>query len=230
MKSIDVVFLAAGIGKRMKKKIPKQLIRIGGKPILIYSLETLIKSGNFRKIIITYPNNYKEEYEKILSSYFTDDILNKFSLVMGGNTRQESVYNGLKHVNAERVLIHEAARPFVSLKLLKEVLAYDEPAVVPVVSIPFTVAGGDEFMRKIFKRDELKNIQLPQAFNTAILKEVHNKAREEKLIFTDDSTLVFHYGHKVRFIPGEDTNIKITTPTDLLLAEKILFARDLPSE
>ncbi len=230
MKSLDCIFLAAGIGKRMKKNVPKQLIRIGGKPILIYSLETLVKSGYFKNIIITYPEGYRQEYEKILSSYFVNDALKKFILVKGGETRQESVFNGLKYVDTKRVLIHEAARPFLSLDLIKKVLSYSDAAVVPVISIPFTVAGGDEFMKKIFKRDELKNIQLPQVFDTPILLESHQKAREDKLIFTDDSTLVFYYGNKVRFVPGEETNIKITTPTDLLLAERILFAKDLPSE
>ncbi len=85
-------------------------------------------------------------------------------------------------------------------------------------------------MERIFKRDVLKNIQLPQSFNTSILKESHEMARKDNLFFTDDSTLVHHYGHKVKFIQGEEKNIKITTPTDFMLAERIFFARQLPSE
>ena len=224
---LDCIYLAAGIGRRMGKKIPKQLIRIGGKPIMVYSLETLVKSNLFSRIIITYPEGYMEEYKKIISHYFVRDF---FELVRGGETRQESVYNALQKVETDRVVIHEAARPFVTQNLLNRVISYEEDCVTPVINVKETVAAGYDYMNKIFKRDELKIIQLPQFFNTKILRNAHEMAYQKKLLFTDDSTLVHYFGYKVKFIEGEETNIKITTANDLLLAERILFSRELPSE
>ena len=228
MVEIDCVFLAGGVGKRMKRDIPKQLIRVAGKPIMIYSLENLLKFLNCKKVIITYPKGYQKVYGDVLSYYFNN--IDNFILVEGGKTRQESVYNALEYVNSNRVLIHEAARPFITKRLIDDLLNGSEDAVVPVINIPFTVASGKEYMNKIFKRDELKNVQLPQIFNSETLKAAHEKAKRDNLFFTDDSTLVFYYGHKVKFVEGEEMNIKITTNLDLLLMEKILFARDLPSD
>ena len=102
--------------------------------------------------------------------------------------------------------------------------------MIPVVNIPFTVAAGNQHMTQMFKRDILRNIQLPQVFDTEVLKKSHEMARKENFSSTDDSTIAFHYNYKVSFVEGEEKNIKITTPNDLLLAERLLFSRDLPSE
>lgn len=228
MKKINCIYLAAGIGKRLGLKIPKQLIRLGGKPIMLYSLEELVKSNFFDKIIVTYVESVLDEYKNIISQYFIDKL--EFIYVKGGETRQESVYNAVRYATSERVLIHEASRPFITKNMLNTVLTGKGDCIVPVIDIPFTVAGGKEYMTQIFERDKLKNIQLPQVFNTKVLKNSHEMAKSKKFTSTDDSTIAFHFGYNVKFVPGSETNIKITTPSDLLLAEKILFSRDLPSE
>jgi len=148
--NLDCVFLAAGLGKRMKRKLPKQLIRVGGKPIMIYPLETLVKSGLLNKIIITYPERFLDKYKEIISNYFIEKEI--FVYVKGGKTRQESVYNAIQHVETDRVIIHEASRPFISIDLLKKVILYEEECVTPVIDIPFTVVAGYEYMERIFKR------------------------------------------------------------------------------
>jgi 2-C-methyl-D-erythritol 4-phosphate cytidylyltransferase len=93
---------------------------------------------------------------------------------------------------------------------------------VPTLPISFTVSEGEEYMEKFLDRKRLHNIQLPQLFKTEILKEVHKKAIEDHFLATEDSMLAFKYGYKVRFIKGSESNIKITTPLDLLIVDNIV--------
>ena len=218
---MDCILLAAGVGKRLGEIIPKPLVRLGGKPILIHTLEKLSKKETIKKIIITYPSEHKEEYKKILKKYFV--CLEKIALVEGGETRQESVAKALEKIDSKYVLIHEAARPNVTLSLIDKVIKTEGDCIIPVTSIPFTVVGGKNKIEKIFKRDELKNVQLPQKINTKILKEAHIESRKERKQFTDDSTLVYNYGTEVIYVEGEDTNIKITTKTDMKLMNLLMF-------
>jgi 2-C-methyl-D-erythritol 4-phosphate cytidylyltransferase len=143
-------------------------------------------------------------------------------LVEGGRTRQESVWNGLQKVKSRRVLIHEAARPFISKEFLLDLLANNEPAVVPTIPIPFSVAGGETYMEQELERSKLHNIQLPQLFDTEVLRRAHQKARQENFVAFEDGILVFRMGEKVRFVEGLENNIKITTPLDLVIAESLL--------
>ncbi len=216
---MDCIYLAAGVGKRLKKQIPKQFFKIGGKPILVFGLEILERIEWIDRILVTYNEGYKDEYLKIFSDY----NISKVELVKGGNTRQESVYNALQKVKTENLLIHEAARPFIYQQFIENFLKFvDEDAVVPVIKIPFTVSEGDEYMTGILDREKLRNVQLPQMFKTEVLLDAHRKAIKENFNATEDSLLVFKYGGKVKFIEGYENNIKITTPLDIIIAEQII--------
>lgn len=220
--NMDCIYLSAGMGHRLDKSIPKQLLRIGGKPIMIYSLEKIVGSGFFDKIIITYPRSFLGCFKEVISNYFTDDSM--FEYVEGSSkTRQESVWNALKKVESDKVVIHEAARPLLSKKLLERVVLSGAKCVTPVITIPFTVVGGEDRITQLFKRDELKNVQLPQKYDVKILRESHKKTIDENMFFTDDSTLVYYYGNDVTFIDGEEINIKITTKEDLKIMGLMLF-------
>lgn len=222
MDRVDVIILAAGAAKRMGEDIPKQFIRIGGKPIMIYAIEVLKKADLFDKFILTTLPGYEDHYEDLIRTYNLKNI----ELVEGGDTRQESCCLALKRVKSKRVFIHEAARPFITVEFVKLIMGYDDAAVVPVLPIDYTVSIGDEYMTQILDRKRLRNIQLPQFFDTEVLRSAHQKAREEGFFATEDSTLVFRLGEKVRFVEGLKGNFKITDQHDLFVARKIKEAKD----
>ncbi|MBO8150944.1 MAG: 2-C-methyl-D-erythritol 4-phosphate cytidylyltransferase [Candidatus Marinimicrobia bacterium] len=215
---MDCIYLAAGLGVRMRKRIPKQFLNIYGKPIMIYALEVLEKISGIERIFITYHQDFRKDYERVIEDY----NISKCILTEGGETRQESVWNALQMVESERVIIHEAARPFITAELVSELMEIDEKAVVPTIPVPFTVSMGNEYMTAELDRSKLHNIQLPQIFDTDILVRAHKKAMEEGYIATEDGILVFRLGEKVRFVKGLENNIKITTPLDLVIAENLL--------
>ena len=215
---MDVIILAAGIGSRMKLDYPKQFYKINGKPFFIYSLEVINKMDKFDNIILMCNKDYFDLYKESIKNFNIKNV--KF--VEGGKTRQESVYNGLLHVKSERVLIHEAARPLISVEFINYLLSFEEDSVVPVVPVNFTISGGDEFMENEYNRKSLKNVQLPQVFDYKMLLSCHEKAIKEGYESTEDGTLVFHYGNKVRFVEGRDSNIKITNPLDILVVNNLM--------
>jgi len=202
----------------MKKAIPKQFITLLGKPIVVYALEVLEKLDSIESIYVTYHPDFKKLYENAIEAY----NLSKCKLVAGGKTRQESVMCGLEHVKSRRVLIHEAARPIITVDFIKRLIGFDDKAVVPAIPIPFTVSQGGDYMEAELDRSKLHNVQLPQLFDTETLIKAHKLAQKQKYSATEDGILVFRLGEKVRFIRGLENNIKITTPLDLILVESIL--------
>ncbi len=218
---MDAILLAAGIGSRMELKIPKQFLTINGKPILIYSLEILSKNEHIENIILSCHSDYIKQYMKIVDDFKIKNVL--FS--KGGNTRQESVLNALEFVKSENVLIHEAARPLISNDFVNRIINgidSEVDGVIPVIPINYTVAIGSDYFEEILDRSKLKNIQLPQVFRMSKLKSAHDSAVKDKYTSTEDGSLLFYYGGKVKFIEGRETNIKITTPFDIALIDKLL--------
>ncbi|MDP7527509.1 MAG: 2-C-methyl-D-erythritol 4-phosphate cytidylyltransferase [Candidatus Marinimicrobia bacterium] len=214
---MDCILLAAGIGQRMGEDIPKQFLRLNGKPIIIYSLEVLSKYELINNIYITYNEKYKDLYTSMIHDY----NFPKCILVQGGETRHDSVFIALQYVNSNRVLLHEAARPFINSDQITQLINEKESAVVPTIPIPFTVSSGQGYMTGELDRSQLNNIQLPQAFNVNDLRDAHEKAKAENYIATEDGIIMHRAGFKVKFVPGYENNIKITTPLDLAIAEII---------
>ena len=216
---MDCIYLSAGLGIRMKENQPKQFLTLMGKPIFIYGAEILERMNDIERILLVYHPDYKDWYARYLKRY----NIAKVVLVEGGATRQSSVYNGLLHVRSQRVLIHEAARPLITPELIRDLMAFDEEeAIIPTVPIPFTVSSGDRYMDGILERHRLHNVQLPQLFTRDSLLSAHERARSERYEANEDGVLVFRNGGRVRFIPGSENNIKITTPLDMIIAEKLI--------
>jgi 2-C-methyl-D-erythritol 4-phosphate cytidylyltransferase len=144
--------------------------------------------------------------------------------IEGGSTRQESVYKALSYVNTPKVIIHEAARPLIDLEFMNNIFSsdVDTDAVVPTIPVKFTVAIGNEFMESELNRSKLHNVQLPQIFNKEILFSAHKKALNDNYEATEDGMLVFHYGGRVKFVEGRESNIKVTTQLDIELIENLL--------
>jgi len=221
--SVDVILLAAGIGVRTGLNYPKQFYKINGKPFFIMSLEIFDRMEKVKTILITCAVDYMDEYKTYLEHY----NIKKAVLIEGGTTRQQSVYNALQKVTSSKVLIHEAARPLISQEFVEEILSYeDEDAVVPTIPIPFTVSEGDEYMTQILDRQKLKNIQLPQLFNTQELLKAHEDAIQNNFEATEDGILMFRIGKQVKFVKGRESNIKITSKIDILIVNYLVNSND----
>lgn len=218
---ISAIILAGGRGKRMGSNMSKQFIHINDKPIIYYTLKRFIECEFIDKVVLVLP---KDEID-----YCKSEVLDKYSLevdyiVEGGIERQDSVYNGLKVLkDTEVVLIHDGARPFVSSDIIKNGINYARKfgATAPGVMPKDTIKIKDEkdFSKSTPDRSSLVAVQTPQTFKYSLIMECHEKVKTEKKMVTDDTMVVELYNNEVYLYDGEYTNIKVTTPEDLLMAE-----------
>lgn len=221
---VSAIILAGGKGKRMGKDISKQFILVKDKPIIYYTIKKFIECKLIDEIILVLP---KDEIE-----YCKKEVLEKYSLkidkiVEGGKERQDSVYNGLKSVeNSDIVLIHDGARPFVSERIISEGIknAIKYGAAAPGVTPKDTIKVKDEksFSKETPKRETLVAIQTPQVFKKDIIIKCHERIKKDNITVTDDTMVVEKCGYKVYLYEGDYTNIKITTPEDLILCEYLV--------
>lgn len=220
---ISAIILAGGKGKRMGSAISKQFIDIKGKPIIYYTLKKFSENKKIDNIIVVLPEDEVK--------YFKENILKKYELrinkiVIGGKERQDSVYNALKSLknsSTDIVLIHDGARPFISERIINEGIKFAEiygaaaPGVMPKDTIK--VKNEKNFSVDTPNRANLVSIQTPQVFKFDEILECHEKIRYNGEMVTDDTMVVEKYGYSVYLYDGEYTNIKVTTPEDLILAE-----------
>jgi len=215
----DVVYLAGGKGSRMMLGYPKQFARINGKPIIIYGLETLNQLEEINNIIIPCCVNYIEAIKKMCIDY---NITKNIIYIPSGEVRQESVYNSITIENfvlTKYILICEAVRPFMSLDLINKVILFNRDVVVPLKP---SISSVLDIYGEYYDRSEIGEVMMPQKFLTTLLIDCHKQAKEEGKIFTDDSSLIIEYSQsKPYIIWGEEKNIKITSPLDLVIAEAI---------
>lgn len=223
---ISAIILAGGKGKRMRSAISKQFIDIKGKPIIYYTLNKFSENKKIDNIIVVLPEDEVK--------YFKENILKKYELrinkiVIGGKERQDSVYNALKSLknsSTDIVLIHDGARPFISERIINEGIKFAEiygaaaPGVMPKDTIK--VKNEKNFSVDTPNRANLVSIQTPQVFKFDEILECHEKIRYNGKMVTDDTMVVEKYGYSVYLYDGEYTNIKVTTPEDLILAERLI--------
>jgi len=217
---VNLILLAGGLGNRMQKSVPKQLLLLHGKPIIMHILERIDPIQEIDRVIVTCPKNFIQQIKRVHQSYH---LTKPCKFIHGGDTRQESVYLALKHVTSPIVLIHEAVRPFVRKEEFINLIKHPANNAVLGTDIPFTVLKGKEYIEEILERATLINVQLPQKFETQKLLSAHQEARQEKRHFTEDAGLFLTYNKsdKVSILPGTEYNIKITKPIDLKIAEVI---------
>ena len=221
---ISAIVLAGGRGKRMNYHKSKQFIEIKGKPVLVYTLEKFIYNKSIDEVILVLPEDEVD--------YCKKEVLKRYSLkvdriVIGGKERQDSVFNALEAMEkADIVLIHDGARPFISEKIIEEGIKYANiygaaaPGVTPKDTIK--IKNEDNISVDTPDRNTLVAVQTPQCFKYDEIYQCHRKIKEENAIVTDDTSVVERYGHKVYLYEGDYTNIKITTPEDLILAERLI--------
>ncbi|AEH46165.1 2-C-methyl-D-erythritol 4-phosphate cytidylyltransferase [Parageobacillus thermoglucosidasius] len=219
----EVVIPAAGQGKRMKAGMNKQLIELRNEPLIVRTLKVFENDEWCRGIIVVINEAERTQFEQLFSRFHIKKIT---AVVGGGKERQHSVYNGLRAVkNSDIVLIHDGARPFVTIEQIHELVneAKEHGAAIPAVRVKDTVKKVcDQFVEETVERSGLWAVQTPQAFHVSLVLRAHEQAQKDGYIGTDDASLVERIGGKVKIVEGDYRNIKLTTPDDLLFAEVIL--------
>ncbi len=228
---VHLLIPAAGVGRRMGSDRNKLLLPLLGKPLLAWTLLAAEASQSIGWIGIICQAIDVPDLEAILHSI---QLATPTVFIAGGSTRQESVYNGLQALpaEAEQVLIHDGARCLATAELFDRCTAALQtcPGLIAAVPVKDTikVVGTDALIQNTPDRSALWAAQTPQGFHVAPLKAAHAQGKAEAWVVTDDAALFEKCGLPVKIVKGEETNLKVTTPEDLKLAEMIVRDRRLP--
>ncbi len=214
-----VIIVAGGKGLRMGGDIPKQFLPIGGKPVLMRTIERFREYSPTLQIILVLPKAQQDYWRQLCNEYHFNE---SYELADGGETRFHSVQHGLALIpdDAEGVVgVHDGVRPFVSVDVIRRCYetARTAKAVIPVVPVVETlrhIEKGNQY------RADYRLVQTPQTFDIQLLKAANRQPYQET--FTDDASVVEAYGQEVSMVEGNRENIKITTPFDMTIAEALL--------
>ncbi len=225
--TIKAIIVAGGLGTRLKTIHPKPLVMLNGKPLLAYSAEVFEKFPAIDSVIIVTHEYHVLDVEDVVRHYNFQKVER---VVIGGETRSASVYNGLREAGAKTdiVVIHDGARPLIKAQTTQKAIEQCKThgAAVVGVKVKATIKRVDPlnlFVRETLNRGELWEIQTPQVFSRELLLKAYAQKGPEDL--TDDAGLVERMGVSVKVVEGDYENIKITTNEDLVLAEAFLNAR-----
>ena len=214
------VIVAGGTGSRMESNTPKQFMLLKDKPVLYYSLKTFLDAYDDLQVILVLPVNYTDMGQEIIDAFFDKE---RIRIAAGGETRFHSVKNGLNLVNDDAIVfVHDAVRCLATIDLVHRCYqkAVDTGSAIPVIVSKDSVRLLTEDGSDAIDRNKVMLVQTPQTFHSKILKAAYQIDFKDR--FTDEATVVEAYGLKVSLIEGEERNIKITRPVDLLIAENIL--------
>lgn len=214
------LIVAGGKGERMQTDIPKQFIEIHGKPILMHTIEAFIRYNISMKIILVLPLVQLEFWNKLCQKH---NFNIEHKIVIGGNTRFESVKNGLALVSGSAlVAVHDGVRPLVSIKTISSCFEGAEihGAAIPVVDLVDSVRQITKSGSVSVDRTSYKLVQTPQIFDAELLINAYEQ--EFSAVFTDDASVVENMGVNIHMVEGNRENIKITTAFDLILADLLL--------
>lgn len=217
------VIVAAGSGIRMGGTLPKQFILVHNKPVLYYSLQTFLNAFTDIQIILVLPVDYMDMGQEIIDAYFDKE---KIRIAAGGDTRFQSVKNGLELVEDDSIIfVHDGVRCLLTEDLIHRCYAsaVETGTAIPVTLSKDSVRIVNDEGNDAVDRNKVMLVQTPQTFHSKILLAAFQIDYKEK--FTDEATVVEAYGLKVTLVEGEENNIKITTPIDLLIAEKLISDR-----
>ncbi|PHV71183.1 2-C-methyl-D-erythritol 4-phosphate cytidylyltransferase [Sporanaerobium hydrogeniformans] len=227
MNKVTAIIVAGGSGKRMGTAVKKQYIQLKGKEILAYTIEAFENCSFINDIIVVVA---EEEIDYVRENIIRKYKLNKVSqIVGGGKERQDSVYNGLKATKGEStyVMIHDGARPFVKKETIYKCLLNTQKNKASIVAVPVkdTIKVCNTRTHRVEStpdRKKLWSIQTPQSFEYELLMKAYSYAKKQNLQVTDDSMIIEAFGEDVYITEGDYTNIKITTPEDLIIGEVLL--------
>ena len=215
---------AAGAGKRMGGERNKQYLEVGGRPILVHTLEVFDRCDAISEVYLIVPeDDLAFACEIVDGMRFSKNI----KVIPGGKERQDSVRNGLNSIyGCDMVMVHDGVRPFVTeeiiIRAIEETIKYGATTVAVPAKDTIKSVDGDGFVIETLERKKLWQIQTPQTFKYEIIKEAFDRAYADAFYGTDDAALVERLGYKVKIVEGSYQNIKITTPEDMIIAEAIL--------
>ena len=219
------VIVAAGSGTRMGTERHKQFLSVLGKPVLAYTLEKFNNNKYINEIVIVTKEEYISYCQNLVKTY---EINKATTIVIGGCTRQKSVFNGVNSVSddIDCVLIHDGARPLVSDETISKCAIALKNNKACAVGVPMkdTIKYSDNgsFIDRTVDRSRLWQIQTPQCFDKQLVMKYHKMAANDGFEATDDCMLFEHYGERVALVEGEYENIKITSPQDIFVMEGLL--------
>ena len=217
-----IIIVAGGKGLRMGSDIPKQFLPIGGKPVLMRTLERFREYSEDIQIILVLPEAQQDYWHQLCQEYHFDV---EYTLANGGQTRFHSVQNGLTKVPDDAigvVGVHDGVRPFPSIEVIRNcyTTAREKKAVIPVIPVVETVRHLEGEQSKTVPRDAYRLVQTPQTFDIQLLKAANRQPNNDG--FTDDASVVEAFGYDITLVEGNRENIKITTPYDLKIAEVLI--------
>ena len=220
-----VIIVAGGKGLRMGSDIPKQFLPIGGKPVLMRTIERFREYSEDLQIILVLPQAQQDYWLELCKEY---DFQVDYQIANGGQTRFHSVQHGLALIpdDAEGVVgVHDGVRPFPNIEVIRSCYetARTAKAVIPVIPIVETIrelTGTGPVSSITVPRGQYRLVQTPQTFDIQLLKAANRQPYNDG--FTDDASVVESYGHQITLVEGNRENIKITTPYDITVAEAII--------
>jgi 2-C-methyl-D-erythritol 4-phosphate cytidylyltransferase len=221
--TLCVLLLAGGIGSRMQSVVPKQYIKLGDMPIARYSFDIFLSMPEVIEIVVVCSAEHKQYFENHSSDHIT------VTFAPPGPLRQDSVYSGLTSMRsaAELVCIHDAARPYINTKMIRNVLhaAQETGAAAAAVKVKNTIKQADSngLVVKTLPREHLWEVQTPQIIKKTLLLDGFAASREKPSIVTDDVSLIELLNQPVQLVEGCYKNIKITTPEDLSFCQSLLM-------
>ncbi|MEI6947092.1 2-C-methyl-D-erythritol 4-phosphate cytidylyltransferase [Paraflavisolibacter sp. H34] len=216
------IIVAGGSGSRMGSATPKQFLFLNGKPVLYYTIRTFLEAYDDLDIILVLPDIYTDMGREIIDAYFD---YRRIQITSGGETRFHSVKKGLQLVRQDAIVfVHDAVRCLVGTDLIHRCYenALETGSAVPAVRSKDSIRllNQEENDNEVLDRSKVVLIQTPQTFHSRILLPAFEIDYKER--FTDEATVVEAFGLKISLVEGEEDNIKITRPVDLLIAEKII--------
>ncbi len=214
------IIVAGGTGTRMGGNLPKQFMLLRGKPVLYYTIRTFLDSFDDLQVILVLPVDYTDMGQEIIDAYFDK---NRVRITAGGDTRFQSVKNGLLLVEEESVIfVHDGVRCLLTKDLVHRCYAQavETGTAIPAIASKDSIRLVNEEGNEAFDRSKVMLVQTPQTFHSKILIPAFQIDYKDK--FTDEASVAEAFGIKVSLVEGEETNIKITMPVDLLIAERVL--------
>ncbi|MCE0453328.1 MULTISPECIES: 2-C-methyl-D-erythritol 4-phosphate cytidylyltransferase [Brevibacillus] len=224
--STGVVIVAAGSGKRMGGQRNKLWLPLAGEPILAHTVRLFATHPDIDEVVLVVS---EADHAEVMAWISAEKLA--VVVTLGGAERQDSVRNGLASLsaNCDYVLVHDAARPFVTRKQISDMIKQVQQDQATIMAVPvkdtIKVVGANGLVESTPARESLWAVQTPQAFRMSLLREAHQAAEAAGKQGTDDAMLVEWLGHPVSIMQGSYENIKITTPDDLWFGEEILRKR-----
>ena len=214
------VLVAGGNGSRMNSEIPKQFLLIKNKPVLFYTIKSFVDAFDDIQIILVVPQDFIDSTNEIIKDHFQN---HNIQITSGGATRFESVKNGLKFVSLDSIVfVHDAVRCLIGKDLI--IRCYEQAKIsgtaIPAINSKDSIRIVENELNRSVNRSAVKLIQTPQVFKSDLLLNAFDVEFNEA--FTDEASVVEFAGHSVTLVEGDENNIKITYPIDLIVAEKLL--------